>query len=100
MRIKPIGFSVIVKPDEVDEYSDGGIYTGTSAKEEAVVVEGVLLAKAEGAWSDKPEGSYPQVGDRVFYAKYAGTEVVINAETGEKARLMVDEEIKAIVTED
>lgn len=97
MRIKPIGFSVVVKPDEVDELSDGGIYLGDTNREKTVVVEGTLIAVADGAWSDKPEGSYPKVGNRVIFKKYAGAEVTFDKETGEKARLMVDEEITAIV---
>lgn len=100
MRVKPIGFSVLVKPDDVDEYSDAGVFLGSNKKEEAVVVEGTVLAVAEGAWSDKPEGSYPKVGDRVVFAKYAGAEVTIDREKGTKAKLMVDEEIKAIIVED
>lgn len=99
-RIKPIGFSILVKPDDVEEISDGGIYLGDVSKEQTVITEGTLLAIAEGAWSDKPDGSYPKVGDKVIFAKYAGSEVTINKDTGEKARLMVDEEVKAVVVGD
>lgn len=96
MNIKPIGFSVLIKPDAVEEVSQGGIILNPGKREEAVVVKGTLVAKGGGAWSDKPADSYPEVGDRVVYAKYAGTEIE-DPESGEKYRLIVDEDIKAIV---
>lgn len=100
MKVKPIGFSVLVKPDDVEELSKGGIILRPDDREKLVITTGIILAIAEGAWSDKPEGSYPQVGDKVVFAKYAGSEIVIDEETGTKARLMVDEDIKAIIQEE
>jgi chaperonin GroES len=97
MRIRPIGFSVLVRPDEVEEVSKGGIILNPNDREQAVITEGVILAVAEGAWSDKPGGSYPKEGNRVIFAKYAGSDVLINESTGEKAKLLVDEDIKAII---
>lgn len=99
MRVKPIGFSVVVKPDEVEEVSAGGIILNPNDREKLVIVEGTVLAIAEGAWSDKPEGSYPKEGDKVVFAKYAGSEIIIDKTTDEKARLMIDEDIKAIIVE-
>ena len=97
MRIRPIGFSVIVKPDDVEEATDWGFSLNPNDREKAVITEGTVLAIAEGAWSDKPEGSYPKVGDRVVIAKYAGSDVIIDKETGETAKLLVDEDLKAII---
>jgi len=98
MKIKPIGFSVLVKPDPVEEVSKGGIILNTDQRDEAVIIKGTLIAKGKGAWSDKPEDSYPDVGDKVIYAKYAGTEIK-DPDDGEKYRLIIDEDIKAIVGE-
>lgn len=100
MRIKPIGFSIVVKPDDVEETTDWGFHLNPDDREKTVITEGVVLAIAEGAWSDKPEGSYPVVGDKVVFAKYAGSEIILDKETGEKARLMIDEDIKAIIVGD
>lgn len=99
MRIKPIGFSIVVKPDDVEETSKGGIILNPDKREQQIITEGVVLAIAEGAWSDKPEGSYPKVGDRVVFAKHAGSDIIIDKETDEKARLMIDEDVKAIIEE-
>ena len=104
LRIKPIGFSILVQPDDVEDtvkLADGvDFLLSPDDREKTVITEGTILAIADGAWSDKPEGSYPKVGDRVIFAKYAGSEVTINKEAGLKARLMIDEDIKAVILEE
>lgn len=99
MNIKPIGFHVLVLPDPVEETSKGGIILRPDDREKTVITRGTVIDIAEGAWSDKPEGSYPKVGDRVIFAKYAGS-TITDEESGKEYRLMIDEDIKAIVTEE
>lgn len=99
MRIKPIGFHVMVLPDEVEEVSKGGIILRPDDREKVVITQGEVVAVAEGAWSDKPEGSYPKVGNRVVFAKYAGSPIT-DEDTGKEYRLMIDEDIKAIIVEE
>ena len=97
IRVKPIGYSILVMPDDVKEQTDWGFELSPDDRDKAVITEGTVLAIGDGAWSDKPKGSYPKVGDRIIFAKYAGSDVVINEETGEKARLMIDEDAKGII---
>jgi len=99
MKIKPIGFHVLVLPDDVEEVSKGGIILRPDDREKVVITKGTVIDKAEGSWSDKPLGSYPQVGDRVIFAKYAGS-AITDDESGKEYRLMIDEDIKAIITEE
>ena len=97
--IKPIGYYVMVKPDPVEEVSKGGIILNPDDREKVVITKGNVVSIAEGAWTDKPEGSYPKVGDRVIFAKYAGNEIT-DEDTGQEYRLMLDEDIRAIIVED
>ena len=97
--IKPIGFYVLVKPDDVKESTDWGFQLNPDQREKVVITEGTIVSLAEGAWTDKPEGSYPKVGDRVIFAKYAGNEIT-DEDTGQEYRLMLDEDIRAIIVED
>lgn len=99
MKIKPIGFHVLVLPDAVEEMSKGGILLRPDDREKTVITKGVVVDVAEGAWSDKPEGSYPKIGDRVIFAKHAGS-VITDEESGKEYKLMIDEDIKAIITEE
>jgi len=97
--IKPIGFHVLILPDPVEEVSKGGIILNPDNREKEVIVKGTVVKVAEGAWSDKPEGSYPKEGDRVIFAKYAGSKIT-DEDTEVEYRLMIDEDIKAILVEE
>lgn len=96
MKIRPIGFYVMVLPDPVEEVSKGGIILPADEREKTVITQGKVVAIAEGAWSDKPEGSYPKVGDKVVFAKYAGN-TITDPDDGKEYRLMLDEDIRAIL---
>ena len=72
---KPLGNRVVVEPLEGDEaMSSGGIYIPDTAKEKPQ--EGTIVAVGPGRLTD--EGSRVpmelEVGDKVVYSKYAGTE--------------------------
>lgn len=97
MKIKPIGFYVLVLPDPVEEVSKGGIILQPDDREKVVITQGTVVEIAEGAWSDKPEGSYPRVGDRVIFAKYAGNTITDPEDDDKEYRLMLDEDIRAIL---
>ena len=72
---KPLGNRVVVEPLEGEEQvSSGGIYIPDTAKEKPQ--EGTIVAVGPGRLTD--EGARVpmelEVGDRVVYSKYAGTE--------------------------
>ena len=76
MKLKPRNDRVIVKPDEEAEKSAGGIMLAPSASKDKPQ-QGVVLAVGEGKQLDSGE-RVPlniEVGSKVLYGKYAGTEV-------------------------
>ena len=80
MSIKPIGHKIAIKPVAAEEVTKGGIVLPGSAQEkpqqgEVIAVGGgILLQSGERAPLEV------KVGDKVVYAKYAGTEVKFNGE--------------------
>ena len=72
--LKPLGDRVVVKPSAREEMTKSGIYLPDTAKEKPQ--EGTIVAVGPGRMTD--EGKLIpmtlKVGDKVLYAKYAGTE--------------------------
>ena len=94
-NLTPLGDRVIVAPIENEQVTKGGIYLPDTAKEKPQ--EGNIVAVGAGKRND--DGSRQaldvSVGDRVVYAKYAGTEFKING--SEKVLIMKESDILAIV---
>ncbi|MFZ2487202.1 MAG: co-chaperone GroES [Anaerolineae bacterium] len=94
MNLKPLGDRLLVKPIEQEEKTASGIILPETAKEKPQ--EGEVLAV--GAGSRKDDGSRiamdVTVGDRVLYAKYAGTEVKMD---GVKYLILRESDVLAIV---
>jgi chaperonin GroES len=80
ISIQPLGDRVIVEPVERDEMTASGIILPETAKEKPQ--EGKVIAVGAGKKND--DGSRVvmdvAVGDRVIYAKYAGTEFKMNGD--------------------
>lgn len=74
MNLKPLGDRVIVKPIVKEEVTKGGIVLPDTAKEKPQ--EGEIMAVGPGKLTDDGKRIEMDVkkGDRVIYAKYAGTE--------------------------
>ena len=94
MTIRPLADRVLVRPIEAETTSRGGIVIPDSATEKPV--QGEVLAVGPGAPLDNGEVRAPsvQVGDRVLYGKYSGTEVKVD---GEKLLVVREADILAIV---
>ena len=92
-KLEPLGDRVIVKQLETEEVSKGGIILPDTAKEKPQ--EGEIIAAGPGKLTD--DGTRipmeVKVGDRVMFAKYAGTEVKLN---DEKLMIMSQSDIMAI----
>ncbi len=74
MNLKPLGDRVIVKPIIREEVTKGGIVLPDTAKEKPQ--EGEIVAVGPGKLGEDGKRIEMDVkkGDRVIYAKYAGTE--------------------------
>ena len=79
-KLKPLGDRVVVKPSAREEMTKSGIVLPDTAKEKPM--EGTILAAGPGKILEdgKREPMDVKVGDRVLYAKYAGTEFKVDAE--------------------
>jgi chaperonin GroES len=74
MNLKPLADRVVVKPLVKEEVTKGGLVIPDTAKEKPQ--EGEIVAVGPGKLGDDGKRIEPEVkkGDRVIYAKYAGTE--------------------------
>lgn len=93
-KIQPLHDRVVVKPNEAEETTKGGIILPDTAKEKPI--EGKVVAIGEGRVSDdgKVTKLTVKVGDSVLYGKYSGTEVKID---GEDYLIMRESDIYGIV---
>ena len=72
MTIKPLGDRVLVKVEEADQRTAGGIYIPDTAQEKTQ--NGVVLAIGD------DEEITVKVDDKIIYDKYAGTTVKVGDE--------------------
>lgn len=96
MDFKPLSDRVIVQQLEEEERTAGGILLPDTAKERPQ--QGKVVAVGPGRVNDEGKRleMSVKVGDRVVYAKYAGTEVVVD---GEEYLIMSESDILAVVQE-
>jgi chaperonin GroES len=94
LKLKPLGGRVIVEPIEQEEMTAGGIILPETAKEKPQ--EGKILAAGPGDRDEDGERipMEVQVGDRVLYAKYSGTEVKMD---GKKLLILRESDILAVL---
>jgi chaperonin GroES len=95
-KLRPLGDRVVVKPTPREEMTKSGIVLPDTAKEKPQ--EGAVLAIGPGRILDdgKREAMDVQVGNKVLYAKYAGTEFKVD---GEELLIVSQKDILAIVEE-
>ena len=94
MNLKPLGDRVVIKPSPKEEVTKSGLVIPDTAKEKPQ--EGTILAVGPGKL-DEDGKRLPmdvKVGDKVLYAKYAGTEVKLE---GEEYLIVKETDILAIV---
>jgi chaperonin GroES len=94
LKLKPLGGRVIVEPIEQEEMTAGGIILPETAKEKPQ--EGKILAAGPGDRDEDGERipMEVQVGDKVLYAKYSGTEVKMD---GKKLLILRESDILAVI---
>lgn len=94
MKIRPLHDRVVVKRVEEEETTQGGLYIPETAKEKPI--QGNVVAVGDGKILDSGEKRPMAVkeGDRVIFAKYAGTEVETG---GEEVLVMREDDIMGVV---
>lgn len=77
MKINPLGDRVVIKNLEAEESTKSGILLTNSAKEKPQMAE-VLAVGPGGNVDGKEIKMQVEVGQKVIYSKYAGTEVKLD----------------------
>jgi chaperonin GroES len=77
-KLRPLGDRVVIEPTPREEMTKSGIVLPDTAKEKPQ--EGKVLAVGPGRILDdgKREAVDVKIGDKVLYAKYAGTEFKVD----------------------
>lgn len=93
-KIQPLADRVVVQALEETEQMRGGLYIPDTAKEKPM--QGTIVAVGPGKLSDENERIKPdvEVGQRVLYGKYSGTEVSVD---GEEFLILREADILAII---
>ena len=95
-KLRPLGDRVVIQPTPREEMTKSGIVLPDTAKEKPQ--EGTVLSAGPGRLTDegKREPMDVKEGDKVLYAKYAGTEFKVD---GEELLIVSQKDILAIVEE-
>ena len=95
-KLRPLGDRVVVKPTPREEMTKSGIVLPDTAKEKPQ--EGTILSAGPGRILEdgKREAMDVKEGDKVLYAKYAGTEFKID---GDELLIVSQKDILAIVAD-
>ena len=93
-KLRPLGDRVVIQPTPREEMTKSGIVLPDTAKEKPQ--EGTILPVGPGRILDdgKREPMDVKEGDKVLYAKYAGTEFKVD---GEELLIVSQKDILAIV---
>jgi chaperonin GroES len=93
-KVKPLNDKVLVKRLEAEEVTRGGIVLPDTAKEKPR--EGKILAIGDGKLLDNGKRApfQVQVGDRVLFSSYSGTEIKIE---GEEYLILSEDDVLAVI---
>jgi len=96
-RIRPLADRVVIRAQEKEEVTRGGIYLPDTASKEKPQ-EGTVMAVGDGKLDDNGKRTPVAVkaGDKVLFAKYAGTEVKIE---DEDFLILAEKDILAVINE-
>ena len=95
MEIRPLHDRVVVKRIEEGETKQGGLYIPDSAKEKPQQGEVVAVGKGKRGEDGKLIPLEVQVGDRVLFGKYSGSDVP--KQIGEEFLIMREDEILGVL---
>ncbi len=94
MKLKPLDDRVVVKPNEAEEKTAGGIVLPDAAKEKPL--QGKVIAVGPGKLLDNGKRGEMSVkkGDTVVFGKYGGSDIEID---GTEYKILRESEILGIV---
>ena len=95
MEIRPLHDRVVVKRIEDSETMIGGLYIPDSAKEKPQQGEVVAVGNGKRDESGKVNPLDVQVGDRILFGKYSGSDIKLD---GTEYLIMREDEILGVLT--
>ena len=94
MKIRPLYDRIVVKRIEEKEQMQGGLYIPDTAKEKPQEGEVVAVGKGKRLEDGKVVALDVQVGDRILFGKYSGSEIKLD---GEEYMIMREDEVLGIL---
>jgi chaperonin GroES len=94
VNIRPLHDRLIVKREPEERKSPGGIVIPDTASEKPTFGKVIAVGKGKVLDSGQVRALDVQVGDRVLFGKYSGTEVKVN---NEELVVMREEDVMAVV---
>src|SRR6476659_1972295 len=94
MQIRPLYDRVVVRRIEQKETMQGGLYIPDSAKEKPQEGEVVAIGKGKRLEDGKLVPLDVQVGDRILFGKYSGSDIKLD---GEEYMIMREDEVLGIL---
>ena len=93
MNLKPLFDRVVIKDAEMEETTKGGLILTSTAKEKPQYANVVAVGPG-GVVDGKDVTMQVEVGQKVVYSKYAGTEIKID---GEEYKIVRQSDILAVI---
>ena len=94
MQIRPLYDRVVVRRIEQKETMQGGLYIPDSAKEKPQEGEVVAIGKGKRLEDGKLVPLDVQVGDRILFGKYSGSDIKLD---GQENLIMREDEVLGIL---
>ena len=94
MKLVPLDDRVVVKPQEAEEKTAGGIVLPDAAKEKPMMGKVVAVGSGKLLDNGKRVGLSVKKNDVVIYGKYSGSDVEIE---GKEYKILYEREILGIV---
>ena len=94
MKIRPLHDRVIIRREDEDRTSPGGIVIPDSAAEKPIRGKVVAVGKGKILENGSVRPLDVKVGDRILFGKYSGTEVKVE---GEEYLVMREEDVMAVL---
>lgn len=95
--IKAVGYRLLVKPDELETTSEGGIVLVMDEEVASSGIQtGTVISIGDACWEDHKAKQWCKEGDKVFFAKFAG-KYVVDPDSGDKLFVMNDTDIIGLI---
>jgi chaperonin GroES len=94
MKIRPLYDRIVVKRIEQQEQKQGSLYIPDSAKEKPQEGEVVAVGKGKRLEDGKVIALDVEVGDRILFGKYSGSDIKMD---GEEYMIMREDEVLGIL---